>query len=197
MPVQKVLDWAASATILLAADGAGRSLLNSGLKPVVIGDLDSFHGDVPDGITVIKDEDQNRTDCDKLLTYAEQLNITKLTLIGLEGDRLDHMLATLSSCLCSSLEIRIVLRRGIGYVLNSGSNRLIKLHRGQRFSLMPIGVAEGVTLKGAEWELENARLALGEQTSISNRARGEIGVSISSGSLLTICETEQDEAPSW
>ena len=84
--------WLAWADRVVAADGGADLCRAAGHEPdAIVGDLDSI-GDAS-GLT--RDEDQDTSDADKLLAYFAREGINDVILIGVEGDRLDHVLATL------------------------------------------------------------------------------------------------------
>lgn len=195
MPQEMILAWARTADRVYAADGAGRKLALELIDPIVVGDLDSFPEAEDHGLTVFQSVDKNTTDCDKMLAAVVAAGYEELTLIGIEGDRFDHMLATLNSVLKSALDIRIVLRRGIAYVVRE--EMTVETALGERFSLMPLTPCTGVTLTGCEWPLENASLSPEGLVSISNRAQGEIQVKMGTGVALLVCERAPSEPPVW
>src|SRR5687767_12418197 len=114
--------WADSADVIFAADSGADRLLEAGGHPhIAIGDLDSIseraRGATPN---IHFDPNQDRTDCDKLLAAVRSGGESEVTLACVEGDRLEHVLATLSSALQSGLRVRLALRRGIGIVMRAG-----------------------------------------------------------------------------
>src|ERR1043165_9573712 len=114
MPSDLLKAWAESAELVVAADGAADRLLEVGVRAnIIVGDLDSLTSD-PGSSQVIRVQDAESTDCDKLLRWARDEGHVDLTLAGVEGDLLDHMLSTLSSCVAYRRTIRLALRRGIG-----------------------------------------------------------------------------------
>lgn len=198
MPIDQVLKWAVAADSVYAADGAARPLVETCISPILVGDMDSWKGGVPRGIRVEgHPEDQDTTDCDKLLKTVEADGVRDLTLVGIEGDRLDHVLSSLHSCLKSSLNIRIILRRGIGTIVRKGKS-VWSTTPGQRLSLIPLLESEGVTLTGTEWPLDHALLKPGVSISISNIATEmSVGVEMESGACLLIRELERGFEPFW
>jgi thiamine pyrophosphokinase len=170
----------------------------AGVVPhVIVGDMDSASTvALESGAEIWRDEDQQATDCDKLLTLARTRGHEQITLIGVEGDRLDHLLATLSSCLVSPLSIRFALRGGMGFLLGPG-NYEFSTAAGRRISLLPLPRAVG-SLQGVAWPLESEELSLGSRVSISNRATGPgIVASLESGAALLTVEMPLEEMPQW
>jgi thiamine pyrophosphokinase len=192
--------WADSAEVLLAADGAADFLLAVGATPrVTIGDLDSISDAGRSRLlSVIEDPEQDSTDCDKLLRLAASLGLRQITLTGVEGDLPDHILATYSSAASSSLDVRFAYRRGIGWLLKSGSSIRVAAKEGSRVSLIPINLCAGVNLDGVVWPLSEALLAPGERVSISNRATtASVSAKVAEGCAILFVEYAESEMPIW
>lgn len=197
-PVSRTAAWAARAECLYAADSAADVLLAVGFKPTVVGDLDSVRADLESlGLRVVRDPDPNRTDCDKLLDLVLADGHTSVTLAGLEGDLPDHVLATYSSCVRTSLAVRAVFRRGMGYFLKRGADMTVPGCFGRRVSLLPLQRCSGVSLSGVFWPLTNEVIELGHRLSVSNEGTGDVTVSIEAGAAILFIERNEDEALAW
>lgn len=188
--------WAQSAELVIAADGAADRLLEVGVSPaIIIGDMDGMTRD-PGSIEVIRDEDPGATDCDKLLRWARQQGHGNLTLTNLEGDLLDHVMSTLSSCVSCRRTIRLALRRGVGWVFNGPLQ--INVDPQARVSLLPLTACSGVRLHGVQWPLDNAELEPGGRVSISNAAiDGFVQASVGKGTAFLFAEYSREEMPFW
>lgn len=188
-------DWARSADLVLAADGGADRLLAAGVVPhQTIGDLDSLKArDLPN---VEHDRDDEGSDCDKLLGLAERLGVEEITLAGVEGDRLDHMLGTLSSAIKSRLRVRLALRSGLGWVLKGDFE--ISTEPGQLVSLMPLVECRPASILDVQWPLVDVVLTPFGQISLSNRAAGDrVRVKLESGAAALFSLHPRWEAPSW
>ncbi len=174
-------------------------MLENGFRPdAIIGDMDSI---LPDslllGIDMYKLDDQNFTDCDKLLAWAADRGETAITLIGVEGDRVDHFLSTLSSCLKSVLTVQLAIRDGVGHIVRPGFARL-KTVPGRRVSFLPLVPSTNVHVRGVRWPLTEQDLALDGTVSISNEASSSVvEISFDSGALLVTQEVPEVELPLW
>ena len=155
--------WLAWADYVVAADGGADLCREAGREPdKIVGDLDS----ISDKRGLSADPDQDSSDADKLLSFLRSRGIESATLIGVEGDRLDHVLATLYSVArVPQVSCRIVLRMGVAFVVRGPS----EVERGSYniVSLLPLGKAR-VTLSGVRWPLENAVLDPLGLVSLSN-----------------------------
>ncbi len=196
LPLELLSAWAASAELVIAADGAADRLLKSGVAPnIVIGDLDGFSG-APGPYEVVADHDGNSTDCDKLLRWVRQQGHTNLTLTGVEGDLLDHIVATLSSCVSYRRNVRLALRRGVGWVFSGAVT--MRSAPGARVSLLPLCSCAGVRLSGVQWPLDGAQLDVGGHVSISNKASGEmVSARMNTGAAFLFVEYPRHEMPFW
>lgn len=155
--------WLAWADLVVAADGGADLCRETGREPdVIVGDLDSISD--PTGLT--PDPDQDSSDADKLLAYLTENGISAVTLIGVEGDRLDHVLSTLFSCTRQpGITCDLVLRRGSAKICNQGGT-LTEAAQG-RISVIPLERSI-VTLTGTRWPLENAIIEPRGLVSLSN-----------------------------
>lgn len=192
--------WAASASLILAADGGADALLKSGHFPHhVIGDMDSISEEGRSLKTIHHaDIDQEKSDTDKLLGYATNLGCESITLIGVEGDLLDHVLGTLASALRSSLRVRFALRRGIAHLVRSKESYQLKATPGARVSLLPLENCQNVCLSGVEWPLVNAEGGFSSGLSLSNRARSEnLDLSIGIGAAILFVEQLPSIRAEW
>jgi len=158
------------AAFVIAADGAAERCWEAGRAPdVVIGDLDSLSPETRRHMKeIVLEEDQDLTDTQKLLRYAEAQGYRQITLTGIEGDLPDHALASWGACAQSGLEITVKLRRGQAWVVKSSMG--IDVLPGARISLMPLVPCTGVWMTGVEWPVEGRDLSLDGEFSISNRA---------------------------
>lgn len=181
----ELLAWGREAEVLYAADAGAEVCIARGLAPVVVGDMDSVGVDLA-GLRVVRDEDQMTTDCDKLLALvAAEHPEADLVLAGLEGDRLDHVLASLGSVARSGVRTRLLLRQGMGFVVRAGGVLSVTGWVGTRLSVLPLGRAVG-SLRGVRWGLEGADLELGGPLSVSNVVEGDLEVESHEGVLLVV-----------
>ncbi len=196
LPLELCLPWLAEADLLVAADGAGAELIRLGLRPLVVGDLDSFREDWPH---VQSRPDQDFSDADKALAEAATRGAERIVLTGVEGDRLDHVLASMGSALRAPVPVDLVLRRARGFFVTSDRPGRWEWAAGRRFSAIPVPTAQGVTLSGAEWPLAGADLAWGGDISLSNQAVEALEASVKSGALLVLieCGPTEADAPIW
>ena len=199
MPVEQVVAWARSADYVLAADGAANFLAEGDFIPdVVIGDFDSISRNTKDvQKMLVHIEDQNRSDCDKLLDYAQSLGFETITLCAMEGDAIDHIIGSLQSAARSTLEVRVATRRGVIMLLKGAVSASFDVPTKTRVSLLPISNCSGVELTGVEWSLFGTEMSPIGFTSLSNRSVENVSVSIDSGVAALFLSHPSLELPHW
>lgn len=189
---------AALADVVYAADSAADRLVKLGFSPIVTGDLDSVS---PEALAVcqrvVRDADPDKTDCDKLLALIAADGHASAILTGLEGDLLDHMLASLSSAAMSPLDLLLVNRRTTGLFVRAGVPIETDDLFGRRVSLIPLSRCSGVILRGVVWELEEAVLEPGGSLSVSNEGTGKVFAHIRSGVALLLWERVPPDDWQW
>lgn len=192
--------WVQSAEFVIAADqGADLIPVHIRVPDVLIGDLDSVSETGKESAArIIRDGCQETTDTEKLLKFCERESLGQVTLLGVEGDLLDHVLANLYCIAKTELDVRLALRTGMMWSVRSAQPRSLAVPVGRRVSLLPVESCSGVNLGGVQWPLSNAALAPGAAYSISNRSMSSrVEVSLGSGTALLFVQLMEDEMPRW
>lgn len=175
--------------VIVAADGGADKAYRNGYFPdYVIGDFDSLSPQVKLKLSkaqFILRPSQELNDLEKALMFCEKLSIESLTLLGVCGKRLDHTLNNLSvisrydqkfHLKIYDVNSRIFLVRD-KWVYAGKSKQLI--------SLIPQGIAEGITTKGLAFPLKNESLAFGQREGLSNYIiSNPVSVSLTDGLLF-------------
>ncbi len=185
---------------VIAADGGAAHCAALGVTPhLIIGDLDSIAPQLLErfsaqGASVERfPPAKDQTDLELALERAVSLGADEVLLIALTGGRLDQTLANLLILTqrpwpgrvrvldgCQSAE----LLTGPGAITLNGAP-------GSLVSAIPLSpVVEGVTYRGLEYPLSNARLLLGSTRGVSNViAQTPAEIEIAAGLLLILEET--------
>ena len=179
---------------ILAADGGLRHLDQLNITPHgIIGDFDSL-GYVPQGAQVFPVE-KDDTDAMLAVRHGLQLGYRQFFLYGsLEGPRLDHTVANFQT-------LQFLADRGAaGYLI--GKSQMVTVIK-EETVVFPAGAkgilsvfcmgadAQGVSLTGLKYNLENASLTAGFPLGVSNHfTEKEARISVKSGSLLLIYNRE-------
>ena len=179
---------------VIAADGGLAHTERLGITPdVVLGDFDSL-GYAPVGANVFPVE---KDDTDAMLAVRRglELGYREFILYGsLDGPRLDHTVANFQT-------LQFLADRGaVGYLAGCTTVVTVVREGGLRFpagkqgtvSVFCLGAdAEGVTLEGLYYPLENGTLTAGFPLGVSNHFTGqEAGISVKKGSLLVLWDRE-------
>jgi thiamine pyrophosphokinase len=132
--------------------------------------------------------DKDKTDMHICVDFALAFS-TEIILLGATGSRIDHMLANISL-------LRLGLEKNIPISLADNNNNirmirdsiLLRGNKGDLFSLIAFTEkVEGITTKGAHYELEDAVMELGDPYGVSNYFEEEtVRISIKKGYLLVI-----------
>ena len=175
---------------LMAADGGLQHLKKLGLAPDgIIGDFDSL-GYIPEGAKVFPVE---KDDTDAMLAVRQGLSLgyQKFLLYGsLDGPRLDHTVAnfqTLQYLADHGASGYLVGESYIVTVVKNGSVRFPATAKGIVSVFCMGSPAQGVSIRGLKYTLENGELTAGFPLGVSNHFMGEEAtVSVENGSLLIL-----------
>lgn len=181
---------------LICADSGAGHLYEIGLIPdVIIGDMDSLNPSMQDhfnkqGSKIIRyPETKDETDTWLALDYARQMAPDEIYIFGGSGTRIDHTLANLS-LLTSGIQKDILIKLINEWceVFIVDDHYMIEGNTGQTVSLLPFSDSvTGITLRGFEYPLENARMEMGKPYGVSNRLNSSRGsITVGSGRLLVI-----------
>ena len=184
----------ASDDFIIAADGGFVHTQKLGITPdIILGDFDSL-GYTPDRANVFPVE---KDDTDAMLAVRRglQLGYRKFVLYGsLDGPRLDHTVANFQT-----LQF-LADRDAAGYLVGSGQlvtvvkNGSLTFPAGMEgtISVFCMGKdAEGVTLEGLYYPLENGTLTAGFPLGVSNHFTGkEASVEVKKGNLLVLWDRQ-------
>lgn len=196
---------AARADLVVAADGGALHALAAGITPdLVVGDMDSLgeegarrleaRGALLERHPVRKD----KMDGHLAVLAANENGATHLDFLCATGERLDAVFALPHLLLAAErlgLRATVVAGWGAMFVVEDGS-RTVEGSPGESVSVFPVsGPAEGVTLEGFEYPLQEARLEAGDTLGFHNElADGEARVTVGGGTLLVIHEKQPGDA---
>ena len=177
---------------LLAADGGLSHLHRLGLRPDgIIGDFDSL-GYVPEDATVFPVE---KDDTDSMLAVRQGLamGFRRFVLYGaLDGKRLDHTVANLQT-------LQFIADHGAtGHLAGVDTLATVIKNSNATFPETAEGIvsvfcmgrdAEGVSIEGLQYSLQNATLTAGFPLGVSNHFIGDKSrISVKNGSLLILSD---------
>jgi thiamine pyrophosphokinase len=177
---------------IVAADGGANWLNDYKIKPhVLIGDLDGVRKNVLQTIpksSIVQKKDQYSTDLEKAFTWVMKKKIKYVVVMGAAGKRIDHTLSNFSlfwKFHKKGNTIQIFHDDWWAALLNQTKNTLL-VEKGMTISLIPFSNCSGITLKGFQYSLTNAKMKLSE-VGISNIARGRtVEITVKQGRMLAI-----------
>ena len=176
------------ACCLLASDGGANHLARIGLRARwVIGDLDSIRSSVRSWVgegTIVKRDDQDRTDLDKSIAYAfDELGLDSLIVLGALGGRLDHQVGNTSLLARHARGIKLVFREAQGELFALTGRATLPAIPGETWAFWTLDPGVLVTAAGMRWPFENRSLNLVPSTS-NVAEEPEIVISAAGGSVL-------------
>ena len=142
------------------------------------------------GVEIVRyPKDKNESDLELALDYARECGATDISIFGGFGDRWDFSTANLillAQPRFSTFTLRCIHGMTETSLVRAGLPRRIAGNPGDTVSFLPLTAdAQGVTLTGFRYPLQNETLAAGATRGLSNKLIAEAGtISISRGSLL-------------
>ena len=158
---------------------------------VIIGDFDSYLGDMPGGVEIIRTKpEKDDTDTMMALKLAIRRGYRRIMLVGALGGRIDHMLANISL-------IAFAATKGADLQIVDGHHQIFAVRDGKRrvprsswrnLSVFAFDTeCTGVTLRGVKYPLEGAVLTNTFALGVSNEFTEDIAeISVESGILIVV-----------
>ena len=175
---------------VIACDKGYEYAVSCGIVPdIVVGDFDSYSGDVAKDIPVDRYvSEKDDTDTMIAIRFAIEQGFDELAVFCALGGRLDHMLANLQSA-------KFAAEHGADVWLHDESSEIFVFSGGKRriekkegYSLSVFALSDecsGVSIKGAKYELENATITNSFPIGVSNEWRGDFAeVSLEKGTIM-------------
>ena len=171
---------------LIACDRGFVHAQRAGIVPdLLIGDFDSYGGPLPEGVPVLRlPAEKDDTDTMYAVRWASEHGFEEVRLCCALGGSLDHLLANLQT-------LHFAVNRGMRAsagdektelrVLGPGSLRLPE-RAGWTLSVLALtDRVEGLTIRGAKYELADAVLTNAFPLGVSNAFRGDAEISLRQG----------------
>jgi thiamine pyrophosphokinase len=177
---------------MIAADGGANFLYEMGIIPdIIIGDLDSVSEVTSQKIKkptlLIKLMRQSDTDVEKAIKYLIKNKFTHVALIGVDGNRIDHLLGNLSIGLKYFKRIVINIISGKSIISFVGSSTIISTKKDDEISIFSFEENGIISSQGLKYSLDGLSLLFGQQDSISNIAlNSEMKLDIKSGKFMVV-----------
>lgn len=177
---------------VIACDRGYAYSQSCGVRPdLVLGDFDSYSGELDPGIPVQKlPVEKDDTDTVSALRYALSRDFAEITLVCALGGRLDHTLANLQAAVFAAkrgASLRILGADTEILTLRAGT---LRIPRREGWSLSVFAAEDrcrGVSISGAKYELHDAELTNDFPLGVSNEwAADEVEISLREGTLLIV-----------
>lgn len=188
--------WSTEGTAyVIAADGGADRAAARGLEvDLLVGDLDSVGPDAVDAAAQVHQypTDKDATDLELALEAASQQlpDGGDVRVLAVEGGRPDHALAnllTLTGPRWRRLRITVELDAGTAHVIHGPGRRTLDGEVGQVFSVLPVHGDAVVSLEGARWCLDAARLQAGTARGISNEfVQSHVECAVHEGTAIVV-----------
>ena len=192
----RLLQIAASADYIIAADGGAQSLAAAGIVPhLLVGDLDSLSDDhvdwlIAQGVEVQRyAREKDETDLELALLAAVARNASHIDLFCVLGGRWDHTVATIAMLCLPMLIGRTVRIFADGQTLAIVRDHIVLDGPVTRtVSLIPLTpTVDGITTTGLAYPLECATLYFERSRGVSNVVTHmPASVLVQSGVLLVV-----------
>lgn len=190
--------------LVIAADGGLLHCKRLGIRPgLLLGDFDSMDEEGRRLIERLEREEPDRVkrlpaekdDTDTLAAVKEAMErgYRRILLYGGEGGRLDHTMANLQSLLYAKkrgADAQLVGKGSRTFILSGGESVEFAETAKGYLSLFALGEkAEGLSVKGMKYPLEEAELQYDFPLGVSNEFTGRKAcIALRKGELLVICQ---------
>ena len=188
---KKIRSFLRDDDFVIACDGGLNHIKNLKVKPnLIIGDFDSHKNPNLPIETIVLPHEKDDTDSVFALKTALSRGFKDFLFIGMIGARLDHGLGNLYMLIkCQNEGVKALMLDDFSEMLLVGKDEVQITDDYAYFSILNItGLARGITIKNAAYNLENAEITQEYQYGISNEVlpNKKATVSISEGQLLLI-----------
>ena len=173
--------------IIYCTDGSYFFLKENNIIPnVVSGDFDSVTvNKIDPNVRVIETPDQEYTDFEKALQIIINDGFDSVKVYGASGKEQDHYIGNLNAALKFKKQIEIVFIDNYSHYYFLDKIEIIKSRIGQKVSLVPFPIADGIITKGLMYPLNNESLDItGRIGSRNESISEEITIQFETGNLL-------------
>ena len=184
--------------LIIGADRGYFTLVENGILPhVVIGDFDSYTGNIDCENVIVHPVKKDDTDSALAIEYAIEQGYKKIVVFGAIGGELDHTIANISLVARYTergIDISFVDKENALFGVYNSSVHFSKLASG-RISVFAFNdKAFGVCERGLLYSLDNATLENKIPLGVSNEFTGEkSSISAENGTLLIYTRRENYE----
>ena len=172
---------------IICCDGAVNNLETIGKAPdFIIGDMDSISPDLKDKYSdiIISMSDQAENDLRKAISWAEENDVTKATILGASGKRDDHSLANIFILLQHPSKLEMTIYTDYGKFSVVKGEQKFDSFKGQQVSLFSADQNIEITSTYLKYNLNYKRLSNLYCGSLNQSLNEVFTLSISHGKIL-------------
>ena len=178
--------------LVIAADGGLDALIGGGITPsVVVGDLDSLSGRIPEGIEILR-HPVEKDETDSHLSYLEgaRRGYTRFSLYACTGGRDDHTFANYSLLLCAKKQGHdmTLVSKNYDILVMLNEKKELKAREGATLSVFALGGDCRVTLSGTYYPANDLLVTPDFPIGVSNHATEPTVKIEADGALLVMLE---------
>lgn len=185
----QLLEWS---PIVIVLDSAIERVLELGIKvDVLLGDFDNgFDPHLYEAqqypMKIVHAPDQDKTDLEKAFDYLIGNAIPAVNVVWATGKRADHTITNLTNIVRFRDLLKIVILDDHSKIFQLPSTFRKWYPKGSPISLIPVGVASGITTANLKYPLDNETLTIGYRTGSSNEVLedGIVSITHALGDLL-------------
>lgn len=185
----ELLEWSPLVVVL---DSAIHRVLDLNIKvDVLLGDFDrDFDAEnirkeqYP--IEIVYTPDQDKTDLEKAFEYLIERGFPAVNVVWATGRRADHTITNITNIVRFREQLKIVILDDYSKIFLLSKTYEKWYPKGTPISLIPVGVAAGITTQNLKYSLDNEELRIGYKTGSSNEveADGIVKITYKEGDLL-------------
>lgn len=175
--------YAKEASHTIAVDGGLNHFIRVGITPQeIMGDFDSYQGDLPQGVQIFPKE----KDFSDLEAALKKVGDKEAVLLGVTGGRLDHFLSAVN-LLKNRENLRIIDEQN---ELFYRRERFFLKKREGYFSLFP-DCPTRICIQGAKYELHDRWVTGRDSLLLSNEWMDDVEISIENGGVLVVLSRDK------
>lgn len=182
--------------VLIACDGAAKTLLDKGFRPAaIVGDLDSLSDEIRYNsmCEVRHSEEQMTNDLTKSVLFAHEKGYKRILILGATGLREDHTLGNIS-LLTRYIDLfeRVEMMSDFGVFIPIKVSTTFRSEAGQQISIFCITPQVEITTTGLRWEVTNRRFESWWQGTLNEAIGSEFTISFKGDARLVIYKAGVD-----
>jgi thiamine pyrophosphokinase len=185
----ELLEWSPLVVVL---DSAIHRVLDLNIKvDVLLGDFDrDFDAEnirkeqYP--IEIVYTPDQDKTDLEKAFEYLIGRGFPAANVVWATGRRADHTITNITNIVRFREQLKIVIIDDYSKIFLLPKTYEKWYPKGTPISLIPVGIATGITTQNLKYSLNNEELTIGYRTGSSNEVEedGMVKITYKEGDLL-------------